>query len=713
MFCAATAKLCDLCQRIDFQKISDISAEDLQSAGQEGYLLGTRLVHTKLSDSFVASCAVCQLCRTMVDYPNVIFHAVQLRAYSAFGNTRRTSFKILPPELKLKDIPHLAIVAINTTAPQCSVVGTKRAFCMRTSDQHDRIVSPKALSAKVDFAAIKAWLECCKTLHRSLCKPENNTVRPLRLIDCNTFPPSLVLAPRSGPYLALSYTWGSKGYKYPTNTTDAVISCPPRTISDAITVTRELGFRFLWVDGYCIDQAGGEEKQAQIDIMDKIYGGAELTIVAAAGSHNDHGLPGISTDRHANQPQESNPVVHLGDIQLVRIDGSPRELIKSGTWSTRAWTYQEAILSQRLLYFTEREVYFECHSMQTREAIGGDLRSLHCKQGKMYAQLNSGLFLGRMSCPSSYIKAPHKYLMRFYELIRQYTARAMSCEEDSLRAAAGVMKYVEKGKVSVHQLAGVPFLFRAGSADEAHRSFLVSLLWVHQKTFPPREKAPLPHPTRRYHLPSWSWAGWKGEVNFIISPFLDRDLRYDKFEPHAKITRITMEHDVHYDACTLFINPEKAENGTPLALTVTARVLCRESFAISFSTRTPVCRITSTLSPPGMHPKWDPTLPPFKSRRGKRQPLRYHPGSRGKLHLYKGPDTLTKLSQFFDSNQFLVVLMGMCPRVWGQKTSGAVYFLIVEPQGSAFSRVGVLEIKETLDMFDQDVRFEERSITIV
>lgn len=174
-----------------------------------------------------------------------------------------------------------------------------------------------------------------------------------------------------------------------------------------------------------------------------------------------------------------------------------------------------------------------------------------------------------------------------------------------------------------------------------------------------------------------------------------------------------MEHDLHYESCMLFSNPENVEDGAPVALAITARVLCQESFAIHFSRSTPVCRITSTRNPPGMHPKWDPSLPPFKSRRGKRQPLRYHPGSKGMLYMYKGPDTLVKLSEFFVSNRFLVVLIGTCPKVSGQKTSGSIYFLIVEPQGSAFSRAGILEIKETLETFSQDLQFKERSITIV
>jgi hypothetical protein len=703
---AATATLCSPCQRIDFQKILDLSSEDLQCAGQEGYLLGTRF------DGFVASCALCQLCRTMIDDPNTVVQAVQLRAYSAFGNTRKTSFGILPPKLKLKDVPHLGIITRNFAAQPHSIVGKKRSFCMRTSKKHNGIVLPRIPSAKIDYTVITAWLECCRTLHQSSCKQKNNTTRPLRLIDCNTFPPSLVLAPQSGPYLALSYTWGGP-YDYSTSSTDGVISHPPKTISDAITVTRELGFRFLWVDGYCIDQAGSEEKQAQIDIMNKIYGGAELTIVAAAGSHNDNGLPGVSNDRKAERSKEPEASICLGDIQIVCIDESPRKSIQCGTWATRAWTYQEAILSQRLLYFTEREIYFECHSMQSREAIHADLRALHCKQGKLYAQLNSGLFLGKTSCPNSYIRAPHKFLMRSYELLRQYTAREMRCEEDSLRAAAGVLKYLEEGKVPVYHLAGVPVLFGAESVEEAHRSLLVSLLWVHQKTFPPREEFPLPHPTRRYNLPSWSWAGWKGDVNFIISPVLGRDLRYVKFEPHAKITQITTEDHLHYDLYTFFNNTGEAKQAIPHALTMTARILCPESFAISFAYRKPVCRVTSTLNPPGKHPDWDPTLPAYKSQRGRRRPPRYYPGSEGKLYIYRGPSVYTNLPRFFDANRFQVVLMGTCPKVSGQRTSGAVYFLIVEPQGTVFSRVGVLEIKETLEVFSKDLRFEEHSITIV
>lgn len=40
-------------------------------------------------------------------------------------------------------------------------------------------------------------------------------------------------------------------------------------------------YRYLWVDRYCIDQDDVAEKKEQIAQMDRIYRGAELTIIAA------------------------------------------------------------------------------------------------------------------------------------------------------------------------------------------------------------------------------------------------------------------------------------------------------------------------------------------------------------------------------------------------------------------------------------------------
>jgi hypothetical protein len=81
---------------------------------------------------------------------------------------------------------------------------------------------------------------------------------------------------------------------------DALYTLPtqlPATIQDAIHVTKELGYSYLWVDRYCIPQHDGEERQKQISQMGHIYTNADLTIVAAASSDSAHGLPGVGLVR--------------------------------------------------------------------------------------------------------------------------------------------------------------------------------------------------------------------------------------------------------------------------------------------------------------------------------------------------------------------------------------------------------------------------------
>jgi hypothetical protein len=65
------------------------------------------------------------------------------------------------------------------------------------------------------------------------------------MLDCQTH--QIKPAPENCSYLTLSYVWG--GENALADATDL-----PRTIADAVYVTMKLGYRYLWVDKYCIDQ---------------------------------------------------------------------------------------------------------------------------------------------------------------------------------------------------------------------------------------------------------------------------------------------------------------------------------------------------------------------------------------------------------------------------------------------------------------------------
>ncbi|KAK4161773.1 heterokaryon incompatibility protein-domain-containing protein [Cladorrhinum sp. PSN259] len=127
--------------------------------------------------------------------------------------------------------------------------------------------------------------------HQKSCCPVPDPKRNMLSIkpfDCWTR--SIIIRPDGHDYVALSYVWGNTSEPDSTGLTNSL----PNTIEDAITTTQKLGFRYLWIDRYCIDQSSTEEKATQIEQMDLIYGNASCTIIAAAGADPSAGLPGVS-----------------------------------------------------------------------------------------------------------------------------------------------------------------------------------------------------------------------------------------------------------------------------------------------------------------------------------------------------------------------------------------------------------------------------------
>lgn len=92
----------------------------------------------------------------------------------------------------------------------------------------------------------------------------------------------------SSTYTILSYVWGNSNFLRLTRgnllnlmSEDGLRKLKvPKTISDALEVTRILGMRYLWVDSLCIVQDNEEDKKVQIQRMDKIYSEATLKIIA-------------------------------------------------------------------------------------------------------------------------------------------------------------------------------------------------------------------------------------------------------------------------------------------------------------------------------------------------------------------------------------------------------------------------------------------------
>lgn len=150
-----------------------------------------------------------------------------------------------------------------------------------------------------DVTRIREMLGTCSTTHscgmNNLTFPHNANV-----IDCEAR--AIVQLNNNMEYLALSYVWGNGYTARPVHDAALRTRSPnlglnfPLVVEDAILVVQKSGYRYLWVDRYCIQQHDNIEKQHQIRQMANIYSNAVATI-CALGAHANTNLPGVLRPR--------------------------------------------------------------------------------------------------------------------------------------------------------------------------------------------------------------------------------------------------------------------------------------------------------------------------------------------------------------------------------------------------------------------------------
>lgn len=367
-----------------------------------------------------------------------------------------------------------------------------------TLQEDDGIFMADLIGSTVDLNMVRRWIKTCEKKHGADCAPSSAQNSTLRLIECDSR--RVVTTPRPpevSTYAALSYVWGSQEL-------DEVYSeeLPkrlPKTIEDAITVTKGLGIPYLWIDRYCINQDDEGEKNDQCSLMHRIYENAHVTIIAAAGSGPDHGLPGIGSSTR------SYPSVRIGSHLLVPTLPDPRLSMRAAKWSTRGWTYQENQLSKRRLVFTNHQVLFVCRRACINEAEQGLKPGTELPYGDIRPRTSFSLFFWS-----------EKYTFSIWDEINQFVILDLSHQEDCLNAMLGILqRYQESdqeyGVCIRRHLAGLPVVKKViipSRRAEIHEhsawtlSICESLGWTTDRAMKKRD---VPHPG----FPSWSWTPWK------------------------------------------------------------------------------------------------------------------------------------------------------------------------------------------------------------
>lgn len=345
---------------------------------------------------------------------------------------------------------------------------------------------------------------------------------PTRLVDCSDLrhPKLVETKDVAGTYVALSYVWGED---QPHKTTTRNIatyhhgidaSILPQTINDAIRTTRALGIRYLWTDTLCIIQDSRDDKGREIGEMDRIYNDAYVTIVAASARKVSEGFlqdraPPSDAFLHVRCPGTAT----LGKVYLL--DGM-QNLSSGSAWAkpvidTRAWCFQEWLLSRRALVFSAQTVEYHCHAYSA--SLGNAIfRSTLFNRSR----LPGALFGIPDADPPSLTADPYSndpdtadsLDWAWRGTVQDYTERAMTDPGDKLLAIAGVAKQF-RGLYS-----GSRYL--AGMWEE---SLIVDLTWEVTVGFDPSgptaatsaDDGLRPRPAV-YRAPSWSWAAVDGAI---------------------------------------------------------------------------------------------------------------------------------------------------------------------------------------------------------
>ncbi|KAK0619601.1 heterokaryon incompatibility protein-domain-containing protein [Immersiella caudata] len=366
----------------------------------------------------------------------------------------------------------------------------------------------------VEVAAIRSWLAEEYKLENRASPPE----LPTRVIDVE--PNSSSAACRiyqaqnqeRAQYAALSYCWGQGGAQQVTSTrcniADFSRELPTTSLSatarDAIQVCRKIGLRFLWIDALCIVQDDDNDKLDQIARMGSIYKNATLTIVAACAETAAAGFLSSENNNTTTTATAASSSCVLpfyiddhtsGTVSIRGSDGAESTLATAEPLFRRGWTFQEIMLSRRMLVFDTKQMTMK--SMRSAGSNYTPVVTTHVEFETEIPDLPLTVF-GIDNKPTGWRSRESRLAEdqndRWPRMVQEYSGRDLTVWTDRLPALAGIAAELALAWDDTY-LAGL-----------WHRTLVQHLGWIREK----HSCVDIPEPAairpRRLAGPSWSWA---------------------------------------------------------------------------------------------------------------------------------------------------------------------------------------------------------------
>ncbi|KAL7903855.1 heterokaryon incompatibility domain-containing protein [Trichoderma velutinum] len=377
------------------------------------------------------------------------------------------------------------------------------------------------LGSPESFTEARKWMDECLSSHDE-CPAHLPADLPTRLIEVSRLGESesarlCETDGQKGHYCALSYCWGGDQIlktlreRYARYQEELPYDQLPQTIKDAFHVTRSMGLRYIWIDAFCIIQDSDEDKQTEMTKMMGIYQKTQFTISVASASaategflHTDYHDPSIGAFYHPLRVEEET----MGSVIIADSSSSFASIVAhQQPINNRGWTLQEALLTPRLLIFTNMHMVWKCQagylpdfhatSRDSHERHRGDYGpwdawSSLC--GYSFTRLKE---LDELAIPETPLVGEEfnscgGTYSTWHSILNEYTTRQLTEESDRLPAISAIAQ-----AFAAH--------FKTEYYAGLWGRFLVhDLMWENWLSNPNARKS---------GAPSWSWATMKGELH--------------------------------------------------------------------------------------------------------------------------------------------------------------------------------------------------------
>jgi hypothetical protein len=359
-----------------------------------------------------------------------------------------------------------------------------RTLCLRIIALEQSLGSKAGKSTQIrdtgsdqSFLCAAEWLARCLTQHTDCIEAEGPLpLLPSRVIDVDGLQDSILrLTPSTrGRYVTLTHRWGSSNITKTTksNLSQRLASIAfndlTKTMQDAVTITRMLGVRYLWIDAMCIIQDSHSDWSVEACDMANIYRNALLTIAAASAS--DHS-EGCFTVRDKDEDKYG----------------------PGGNLESRGWILQEELLSRRILTYKFGHIKWECISSGASSDSGYSPYTGSLDSGESRVPPETVRFK-RVLCGvrSTSMPLQRQAHTGWQHIVESYSGRTLTNESDKLMAIMGIANFIQ----NILQDSFLLGLWK----DHLYHDLLWSTSSATRLT--------------SIKIPSWSWASLSGTVSY-------------------------------------------------------------------------------------------------------------------------------------------------------------------------------------------------------